>query len=184
MKVALNVQGVGVIRGWLGESLTSGATIREPSLSTSTAANALSGASSWPSALHSAVVPSPEGNEPPSRGCPFGFYLLRGVIRYTAKRAPCPVPSCATSKNQSQDRTSLAPRRWVRRLRQAAGQADEAIAARVEAILPSAPSAQPRIPGSLPSITPASPLGPRGGAGVLRLKLHVLPDCAAQGDRV
>ncbi len=69
MKVALNVQGVGVIRGWSGESLTSGATIREPSLSTSTAANALSGASSWPRALHSAVVPSPEGNEPPSRGC-------------------------------------------------------------------------------------------------------------------
>lgn len=28
------------------------------------------------SAPHSAVVPSPEGDEPPSRGCPFGLFLL------------------------------------------------------------------------------------------------------------
>jgi len=51
----------------------------------------------------------------------------------------------------------LAPRRWVRRLRQAAGQADEAIAARVEAILPSTPPAEPRVPGGPSTRAQASP---------------------------
>jgi hypothetical protein len=74
---------------------------------------------------------------------------------------PCSVPSRATPKTPSQDRTSLAPRRWMRRLRQATGQADEAIAAWVEAILSSPPPAEPRVPGGPSTRTQASPLAVR-----------------------
>jgi len=43
-------------------------------------------------------------------------------------------------------------------LRQAAGQANEAIAPRVEALLPGAPSAEPRIPGGLQASPAPQPL--------------------------
>ena len=71
---------------------------------------------------------------------------LHGSLELPKRIPPAPLLEAAP-KTQSHDRASLAPRRWMRRLRQAAGQADEAIAARVEAILPGTPPGELRVPG-------------------------------------
>ena len=59
-----------------------------------------------------------------------------------AESDPNPIPS--------QVRASLVARRPVRGLRQAAGEEDPSVAARVQAVLPQAPGVEPEVPGGLP----------------------------------
>jgi hypothetical protein len=82
------------------------------------------------------------------------FFLVPGPMVKMTWRGLWPPKSRAARKAPSQDRTSLASCRWVRCLRQATGQANQAIAPRVEAVLPDASSAEPRIPSGLPARSP------------------------------